>query len=105
MKRVKKATLLASICLAADLLSILATQFLFVKNANAAIFPHNINLVINHLVTIAYFDHWKQLLWPWYHKPSNGSRQSRAKSDGISSLSSISTRGADNRLSVDAVFE
>ena len=105
MQRVKKATLLASICLATDLLSILATQFLFVKNANAVIFPFSINLVINHLVTIVCFDHWKNLLWPWYHKPSNDSHQSRAKSDGISSPSTMSTRDAGNRSSVDAVLE
>ena len=112
MKRVKKAILLASICLATDLLSILATQFLFVKNANEVIFPFSINLVINHLVTIACFDYGKQLLWPWEttalavgNKPSDDSRQSRAKSDGISSLTTMSTRDAGNRLSVDAVLE
>ena len=105
MQRVKKAILLASTCLATDLLSILAYQFLFAKNANVVIFPYSINLVINHLVTIVCFDHWKQLLWPWYHKPSNDNRQNGAKSDGISSLSTMSTRNAGNRLSVDAVLE
>ena len=65
MKRVKKAILLASICLATDLLSILMTHFLFRENTNGVTFNFSLNLQINHLVTIAYFDYWKNMLWPW----------------------------------------
>ena len=69
MKRIKKAILFASMCVVTDL-SILVTQFLIVKNTYVVIFAFSINLVINHLVTIACFDHWKRLLWSWCHKPS-----------------------------------
>jgi len=67
MKRVKKAVILASVCFLTDLLTILAVIFVFTpsSNAPAPIFDFGVNLLINHLVTIACFDHWKQLLWPW----------------------------------------
>ena len=65
MKRVKKAVILTSICLGTDVISILLAEFLSVKNANIPFFNFGVNLVINHAVTIACFDHWKQLLWPW----------------------------------------
>ena len=103
MKRVKKAVLLASICLATDLLSILATQFLFVKNANAVSFLFSLNLEINLLVTIACFDHWKKMLWPWNLKSGKESHLGRRKSDAITSMSTMSTRDHGNLASVVSV--
>ena len=96
MKRVKKAVILASICLATDLLSIGATRIYSPKNSNSALFPFGINLVINHFVTIACFDHWKKLLWPWNCKSGGESRQKKRKSDAISSMSTISTKNHSN---------
>ena len=102
-KRVKKAILLTSICLATNLLSILATQFLFVKNANAVSFPFSLNLEINLLVTIACFDHWKKMLWPWNLKPGKDSHLGRRKSNAITSMSTMSTRDHGNLASVVSV--
>ena len=102
-KRVEKAILLASICLATDLLSILATSFLFVKNANAGSFSFSLNLEINFLVTIASFDHWKKMLWPWNLKTGKASHQGRRKSDAITSMSTMSTRDHGNLASVALV--
>ena len=83
MERVKKAVILASICLATDLLSIVVPSILFLENSNGVTFPLGTNLVINHFVTIVCFDHWKKLLWPWNHKSDGESRQNRRKSDAI----------------------
>ena len=65
LKRVKKAVFLTAVCLITDGISVVVIVVLYVPNASSAFFIYNINLVINHLVTIACFDHWKELLWPW----------------------------------------
>ena len=64
-KRVKKAVILASICLCTDIFSLVTTFLVYEENTNSAIFMYSVNLVINHLITIVCFDHWKKLLWPW----------------------------------------
>ena len=64
-KRVKKAVILASVCLITDILTVVATRLAFEENKNNFSFMYDINLAINQLVTIACFDHWKKLLWPW----------------------------------------
>ena len=102
-KRVKKAILLASISLATDLLSILANLFLFEKNANEVSFPFSLNLEINFLVTIACFDHWKKMLWPWNFKFGKESHFDRRKSDAITSMSTMSTRDHGNLARVASV--
>ena len=63
--RVKKAVILASICLATDLLTISIRAVVTTRNGTIALSLFATNLVVNHLVTIACFDHWKKLLWPW----------------------------------------
>ena len=65
LKRVKKAVVLASVCLITDILTALAVGLVFEKNTNSSFFMYDINLAINHLVTIACSDNWKKLLWPW----------------------------------------
>ena len=65
IKRVKKATILTIICLVTDILSVLISEVLSKENASDPTFDFGVNLVINHLVTIACFDYWKELLWPW----------------------------------------
>ena len=64
-KRVKKAVILASICLATDLLTISIRAVVTTRNGTIALSLFATNLVVNHLVTIVCFDHWKKLLWPW----------------------------------------
>ena len=96
MKRVKKAVILASICLATDLLSIGATSILFLKNSNGVFFAFSTNLVINHFVTIVCFDHWKKLLWPWNLQSDGESCQYKGKSDAIISMSTMSTKDHSN---------
>ena len=74
MRRVKKATILTIICLVTDILSVLISEVLSTKNASSPTFDFGVNLVINHLVTIACFDYWKELLWPWNSKVKFPSR-------------------------------
>ena len=65
IKRVKKAVILASICLGTDVLSVVVLFVIYEEDTNSAVFMYSVNLVINHLVTIVCFDYWKRLLWPW----------------------------------------
>ena len=65
MRRVKKAVALAAICFLTDVLSVVATIVLFEDNTNSPIFMYSVNLTINQFATIACFDYWKKLLWPW----------------------------------------
>ena len=68
LKRVKKAVVLASVCLATDILTAVVVGLEFKKIMNSSFFMYDIELAINHLVTIACFDYWKKLLWPWSMK-------------------------------------
>ena len=66
MRRVKKAVAFASICLGTDIAAIVV--YLFFETdciVNIPIWAYSINLLINYLITIGCFDHWKKLLWPW----------------------------------------
>ena len=65
LRRVKKAVILTSICLGSDILAAVVTTILLEKNSSSIIFPFGVNSVVNLLVTIFCFDHWKKLLWPW----------------------------------------
>ena len=66
MKRVKKAVVFSIICLGTDIVTIVVYTFFATDCfANSAIWVYSINLLINHLITIGCFDHWKKLLWPW----------------------------------------
>ena len=71
MRRVKKAVVFSSICLGTDIATIVV--YIFFANdcvANSTIWVFDINLLINHLITIGCFDHWKEMLWPWNVKCS-----------------------------------
>ena len=65
LKRVKKAAILSSVSFCTDIATILVNRILSTLTASNPTFDFGTNLVINHLVTIACFDDWKQLLWPW----------------------------------------
>ena len=66
MRRVKKAVVFASICLGTDIATIVTYSFFAIGCViNSAVWVYGINLLINHLITIGCFDHWKKLLWPW----------------------------------------
>jgi len=65
MKRVKKAVILTSVCLGTDIVTFIVLVLLYEEYGNFVYSTYSINLVINHLVTIACFDYWKKLLWPW----------------------------------------
>ena len=71
MRKVKKAVVFASICLGTDIVSIVVYSILGTECvANSTIWVFDISLLINHLITIGCFDHWKKLLWPWNEKIS-----------------------------------
>ena len=87
IKRVKKALILASICLITDLLLIVATKYTFIKNQTSGIYAYSLNFTVNHLVTIACFDHWKNLLWPWNLKLSDESFSRKGKGESVNTSS------------------
>ena len=68
MQRVKKAIVLASICIFTDVCAFSANYFLYEEHANRVVFPYSVNLFINCSVAIGCFDCWKQILWPWKMK-------------------------------------
>ena len=65
VKRVKKAVYLTLACLVSDIMSALLPPALFKENQNNLFFFYSINLAVNHVVTVACFDYWKDLVWPW----------------------------------------
>lgn len=65
LKRVKKAVFLTVTCMISDILSAILPPAFFKENENDLFFFYSINLTVNHMVTIACFDHWKKLIWPW----------------------------------------
>ena len=85
MRRVRKAIVLASICIGTDIFASIANYVLFEEHTNRVLFPYSVNLVINCLVAIACFDWWKQILWPCKTK-------SRADTSEQSQAISFSTR-------------
>ena len=71
MRRVKKAVVFSSICLGTDIATIVVYLFIVTDCVvNTAKWVYGINLLINHLITIGCFDHWKEMLWPWNVKCS-----------------------------------
>ena len=64
-KKVIKAAILASICTVSDCLFGIVLYSLHDENTTTLSFPFSINLFINLSVTIACFDCWKKLIWPW----------------------------------------
>ena len=76
INRVKKAIILALIAFATDIFSILANALLGVENTTKPTFDFGANLIVNQLVTIACFDYWRQLLWPWNLKSKSSSETS-----------------------------
>ena len=65
VKRVKKAVYLTLTCLVSDIMSAALPPALLKKNENDLFFFYSINLAVNHVVTVACFDYWKDLVWPW----------------------------------------
>ena len=68
LQRVKKAIIITAVCLITDILSALITGFTATSNVISFFGIYSINLFINQLATVACFDHWKLLLWPWKHE-------------------------------------
>ena len=75
-QRVKKAVILAVICLASDVVIPIITMVLVKSNENEIYTVYNFNIIINHLVTIACFDQWKTMLWPWKHLKKESTNRS-----------------------------
>ena len=62
---VKKSVILASVSVITDILTAVFVNVFFQDATNNPTFVHNLNLVINHLITIGIFKFWKNLLMPW----------------------------------------
>ena len=98
MKRVKKAIVFSSICLGTDVATIAVYLFFATKCViNRAIWVYGINLLINHLITIGCFDHWKKLLWPWKVKCC-GVVRAESDSDEAISPASLSASQSQSQL-------
>lgn len=65
LRQVQKAVLLTSVCLLSDVASAIASNTLYKPNTNNVFIVYSINLFFNQLVTIACFNYWKKILWPW----------------------------------------
>ena len=65
LQLVKKAVILASVCLVTDICTLVSVSLVYGEDTNIPSFPYGVNLVINHLVTIACFSFWRKLFWPW----------------------------------------
>ena len=64
-KRIKKAVILAAICLASDITLPLLTKVFITPDGDLIFTFYNINLVVNQLATVACFDNWKAKIFPW----------------------------------------
>ena len=62
---VKKAVVLASVCLVTDIFTVVYYTLVFDASSDNPSFIYTLNIIINQLVTIACFGFWKKLLWPW----------------------------------------
>ena len=63
--RVKKALILTVISLVTDVSALTLTYVFYRTNAITIFLLYSLDLLVNHLVTIFCFDHWKAMLWPW----------------------------------------
>ena len=64
-QRAIKAWIIALFCMVTDVIFTVLFITFHPQYFGFAYFPFKINLVINHLATIAFFDCWKTILWPW----------------------------------------
>ena len=92
LRRVKKAVVLASICLASDILAVLLENFFDEPHATTPKFDFGINLLVNHLATVACFDYWKQLLWPWTYASNNRDQSCSSKNEETSNSTQNNAR-------------
>ena len=67
LRVVKKAVILASVCLVTDICTLIYVSLVISsgRNNERTNVVYSGNLVVNHLVTIACFGFWRKLLWPW----------------------------------------
>ena len=65
IKRYKKALFLTIVCIVSDATSAIVLGKMYVRNTNSSLIFYNLNSSVNHFVTIACFDEWKELLCPW----------------------------------------
>ena len=89
-QRVKKAIILALICLVSDIISAVL-EFVFTReDENDLAFFYPVNIIINHVATIMCFDYWKTLLWPWkkncFHSCSMIATSEAVENETISTL-------------------
>ena len=104
IKRVKKAIVFTAISLLTDFAPLVAIVCVHVKITNSFFFTYSLTFIINHLVTIACFDNWKQLLWPWKLKRSNEkSNRNKNKSEGLILKSKLTPQNRCNESTVDTL--
>ena len=64
-RKATKVWIIALFCMVTDVIFTTLFVAFHQQYFGFAYFPFSINLVINHLATIAFFDCWKTILWPW----------------------------------------
>lgn len=90
LKRKNKTVIVGLICFLSNFLSMFVSPMIFIqldKTALPIIF--NLYLTLNHFASVCYFDHWKQLMWPWYDK--------KKKIDAVKNQHKVSMLSCDNK--------
>ena len=70
LRRVKRASVLSVMCLISDVLSASVTILTYRTDSNNLVLTYNMNLMINLLAIVAFFDNWTTLFWPWVKNKS-----------------------------------
>ena len=65
LQEAKKAVILASVSFVTDICTLASLGLLYGEDTNNPWFIYDVNLVFNHMITIACFSFWKKLFWPW----------------------------------------
>ena len=65
LQLVRKSVILASVSIITDIITAVSVNVFFDNDTNNPTFVHNLNLIINYLITIRIFSFWKKLFWPW----------------------------------------
>ena len=95
LQRVKKATIITTACIISDILSTVISWAMIRRNITSFSSIYSLNLVINQLATVACFDHWQLMLWPWKHDQNKKKRH--LQNFGASISGSIDQKKRDKK--------
>jgi len=82
-RQMRKAIIITIVCLLSDILSAGITWVFQIPNVTSFFALYSLNLSVNHLATVACFDQWKLMLWPWNFNSNIRPSKSDAKTSGL----------------------